>query len=169
MSDHISEQVLNAYLDGELKGNEKKSVQMHLEVCAECRTKLEGLSALVSHLGSLPREAEPSSELWPAIARRTRRMRLRHRQPAISIWRQLAFTAVVLLAAATGASVFRMYITADQAPEGEALQPQSGQAISVDVVRSPDVVAVRAIPADDTIIGLYERQLILNDADIRTR
>lgn len=73
---HITQQQLNAYVDGALGEHEHREVGAHLESCDECRDALAELTSLVAELGGLPREGRPARDLWSGIAERTVERRL---------------------------------------------------------------------------------------------
>lgn len=63
---HRAEQLLSAYLDGELVPREALQVQEHLLECGACREAYEQLRTTKGLLGQLP-VAEPPAEFWSAI------------------------------------------------------------------------------------------------------
>jgi hypothetical protein len=67
MKRHASFDELQDYQEGLLPPEESEAVRVHLEGCSACRRDLEALSVLLSRMGDLPREAEPSRDLWPQI------------------------------------------------------------------------------------------------------
>lgn len=70
MSKHVME-LLNAYLDGELKGSHLQQVEVHLAECNLCREELEALA----RISSLVREV-PAPEFMP-VERFTAQVNLR--------------------------------------------------------------------------------------------
>ena len=66
---HASAEVLSAYLDQELVETEATELEAHLEGCAACAERLDGLRQVVSNLRHLERMA-PSSTLDQLVARR---------------------------------------------------------------------------------------------------
>lgn len=60
--------LLSAYLDGELGGEERRAVEDHLAVCPGCRAELDGLRRVIGRLASLERAAPP-----PVLAGRVAR------------------------------------------------------------------------------------------------
>jgi len=62
---------LSEHLDGDLSHAERLALEAHLAGCAECRTVLSELGAVVATARSLP-ELPPAHDLWPAVAERTR-------------------------------------------------------------------------------------------------
>ena len=65
------QEMLSAYLDGELSPEEARSLEEHLAVCEDCRRELEELKSLVAALGSLPPPEMPLG-LHAAIMGRVR-------------------------------------------------------------------------------------------------
>ena len=61
MSNHVTEW-LNAYLDGELKGNRLQQVEEHLVVCEVCQAELDSLQSLSGLLQAVPAPEFPSPE-----------------------------------------------------------------------------------------------------------
>jgi hypothetical protein len=61
MSNHVTEW-LNAYLDGELKGNRLQQVEEHLAECRACQTELDSLQSLSGLLQAVPAPEFPSPE-----------------------------------------------------------------------------------------------------------
>jgi anti-sigma factor RsiW len=53
MSNHVTEW-LNAYLDGELKGNRLQQVEEHLAECTACQTEMDSLQNLSGLLQAVP-------------------------------------------------------------------------------------------------------------------
>jgi hypothetical protein len=66
---------LSAYLDGELLPAEQSAVEAHLASCIHCTELLADLAAVVERAEAMAREAEPSADLWPAIAARLKPQR----------------------------------------------------------------------------------------------
>jgi hypothetical protein len=63
------ENLLSAYLDGELAAAEERAVEDHLAACPGCRADLAGLRSVVERLQGLQR-ATPPAGLGHAVARR---------------------------------------------------------------------------------------------------
>ena len=61
MSNHVTEW-LNAYLDGELKGNRLQQVEEHLAACEVCQNELNSLQNLSGLLQAVPAPEFPSPE-----------------------------------------------------------------------------------------------------------
>ncbi|HTI39567.1 MAG TPA: zf-HC2 domain-containing protein [Vicinamibacterales bacterium] len=60
---------LSEYLDDDLSASERRSVEAHLQECADCRTTLAELHGVVERAGSLPARP-PVSDLWDGIETR---------------------------------------------------------------------------------------------------
>ena len=86
---------LSEYVDGELEPAERAALEAHLASCAECRTDLAGLRAVVSRAQSLV-DRPPSGNLWPGVAARLTAPRQRASTLAT---RRFAFTLPQLVAA----------------------------------------------------------------------
>lgn len=61
--------LLSEYLDDELSGPQRDTVQHHLAECAACRSEYEELRRTFGIIHSLPRQ-EPVFELWQEFAPR---------------------------------------------------------------------------------------------------
>ncbi len=69
MTTHASAELLSAYLDRELARREARRLEEHLETCADCSVRLDGLRRVVASLQGLHRVAPPST-LEQTVARR---------------------------------------------------------------------------------------------------
>lgn len=56
---HLDDDLLSAYLDGELPERQAETVESHLTDCPGCRARLDGLRRVVHALGRLERAAPP--------------------------------------------------------------------------------------------------------------
>jgi hypothetical protein len=63
------ENLLSAYLDGELAASEERAVEDHLASCPGCRADLDGLRSVVERLDGLQRATPPGAR-GHAVARR---------------------------------------------------------------------------------------------------
>lgn len=63
---HLSEETLHAFLDGELPTTRHADCAAHVEICAECAARLAELEALFAALERLP-EARLERSLKPAV------------------------------------------------------------------------------------------------------
>jgi hypothetical protein len=86
---------LSEYIDGELEPSERRALEAHLAGCAECRTDLATLRAVVTRAGSLT-DAPPASDLWPGVAAR---IDPRPARRTTLVTRRFAFTLPQLVAA----------------------------------------------------------------------
>ena len=60
MNERSSEDLISAYLDGELTPSEREAVERLLETSAEARQELEAYQALSGLLHELPRQRAPA-------------------------------------------------------------------------------------------------------------
>jgi len=65
MSEHVTE-LLNAYMDGELRGSRLHQVKEHIASCETCRAELESLQRLSILLRETPTSDFPSTEKFAA-------------------------------------------------------------------------------------------------------
>jgi Putative zinc-finger len=79
MSKHVSEW-LNAYYDGELRGNRLHQVEAHLTECELCQKELESLDRVSSVLNTVPAPEFTSAERFASQVS----LRLPHKQALIS-------------------------------------------------------------------------------------
>ncbi len=68
---HLSEQTLNMYLDGELSARERKRAQAHLATCNSCRVEMLALQGLFAALDALA--LVPAPDLTPGVLAQLRR------------------------------------------------------------------------------------------------
>ena len=67
-TDHFTDR-LSEYLDDEISTGERGGIDAHLASCAECRSTLDTLRAIVANAREL-RDSPPKNELWSGIAAR---------------------------------------------------------------------------------------------------
>lgn len=67
MSFHIRDEMLSAYLDGEIEPARERTIDNHLTSCAECRARLTALRGVVLELRRAPRLQPP-----PVLAHQVR-------------------------------------------------------------------------------------------------
>ena len=101
---HEERKLLSAFMDGELSGEEYRSVQTHLDACAACRAELESLSSVKRVLSEAPRFSAPSG-LVQTLERRYRPLderswlgRLKDRLAAPRVWVPVGALALAALA-----------------------------------------------------------------------
>ena len=92
MSEHLSEERLNGYVDGALDESARAAVERHLAACAACRADVERLRALLADAKGLPRSIESPRDLWPAIQPRLGRR-------GVPAWVGIAAALVVAIGA----------------------------------------------------------------------
>ncbi len=86
---------LSEYLDGELTGPERTTLEAHVASCDACRTTLDELRRVVTNTRALD-DRPPAADLWPAIATR---IGLAARPKVRPLARRFAFTVPQLAAA----------------------------------------------------------------------
>ena len=63
---HLTETLLNEYLDNTLDETARREVEIHVAACTECRAQLEDLASVFNLLATLPEEAL-ARDLTPGI------------------------------------------------------------------------------------------------------
>jgi putative zinc finger protein len=105
MNTHAEQELLSAFVDGELTEREQVTLEAHLASCADCRALLGALRATLGDLASIP-EAVPSEQdswaLRSAIAKERRLARRGRRWYLISGGAAAALVAILAFALATG-------------------------------------------------------------------
>jgi hypothetical protein len=121
---HFDDDLLSAFLDGELPVHEAETVESHLASCAGCRARLDGLRRVVHALGRLERAAPPQVlaqrvERRVALAERQTSLveRLESNLRGLSLESPMVVTFAIVLALAT-----MVYLVA----HGVARQQESG-------------------------------------------
>src|SRR5439155_702946 len=79
---------LSEYLDGEISGPERTTLEAHVASCDACRTTLDELRRVVTNARALD-DRPPTVDLWPAIATR---IGLASRSTVRPLARRFAFT-----------------------------------------------------------------------------
>ena len=100
---HLSETELHAAAEGRPEGGETPAMERHLAACLQCREEVDRISALLARAGSLPREIDPPTDLWPGIRARMHAPRAASIGRALPrrVWVWLAAAAVLLVAASS--------------------------------------------------------------------
>ena len=111
---------LSEYIDGELEPSEHRDLEAHLAGCAECRTDLAALRAVVTRAGSLS-DTPPASDLWPGVAARidpppARRTTLVTRRFAFTLPQLVAASLALIVASGGMVWLARMGGTATDFP-----------------------------------------------------
>src|SRR5262249_33611340 len=117
---HLTDSILNDYIDDELAPAERTSVQSHLAACADCRALVAELRSLQAASRDLP-PVEPPSSAWTRIEQALRDPRavpasapqVRRGFPRLQ-W--LAAAAVLLIAAGL---TFRYFGPTGPKPEAD--------------------------------------------------
>ncbi len=154
------DQQLDAYIDGTLAAGERATVDAHLTECTACRAAVEKMRGLLAESRALPREIQPSRDLWADIA-----PRLAPRAQPPAEWRRrvrspagLAAAAVLLIAVggAIGVSASRW------------LQPATDAAFTSARARYATAAAMLAeqLAADPALLAATTRRVIAQDLGI---
>lgn len=120
--DHIPDEQLSAYFDGELSPEEKALVERHVAACTDCRKWLAALDRMRRAVQLLP-DSPVAEALWDRIEDTLPR---KARLTSLYTWRmqQWAVAAVLLIAIAAGALL--VVTTSETGPEAayrEAADP----------------------------------------------
>lgn len=113
---HISDGEINAWLDGAMPeaSAQRESIQLHLEVCPDCRARLEQARQIRNEAGEILAGAQPAARERPAFEELVRRAQEPSHRASSSLtvtgrpqsrWRsveRLAWAASVLLAVGAG-------------------------------------------------------------------
>jgi anti-sigma factor RsiW len=73
MSDHVHDEALEDYAEGEIAPEARAPVEAHLQECAPCRASVEAIRNVRTALAALPEDVEPERDLLPEILARTER------------------------------------------------------------------------------------------------
>jgi anti-sigma factor RsiW len=90
---------LHDRLDGPLPADLGGDLERHLAGCADCRALAHDLDRLRDAAGALPREVQPSRDLWPVIA-----ARIETGSAAPSWWHRPGLLLAALVLVALGSS-----------------------------------------------------------------
>ena len=90
-----AQQLLSAYLDGELAAAQAAALETHLPACSACRQELEALRAISESLGEILRRVEPPADLLDRVMARVREIQAagpgaRWRAAENPAWKKLA-------------------------------------------------------------------------------
>jgi len=91
---------LDDLVDGELGEALELELRAHLQACPECRCEAHRRRELLGAVASLPREIQPSRDLWPGIASRLCAQPAgptRERRPRWQVWSGLVAAGVLLV------------------------------------------------------------------------
>ncbi|HVL80688.1 MAG TPA: zf-HC2 domain-containing protein [Actinomycetota bacterium] len=67
MNEHIRSEVMSAIVDGESTAEERRTADVHLQGCAECRRALSELSSVRDLVSALPRLEAPEEVVQAAL------------------------------------------------------------------------------------------------------
>lgn len=100
MQQHVSNELLSVYIDGELREERMKEVRSHLDVCASCAEKCRQMQRVWDAIGCLPQET-PAPFFYTRVAARLRRVE-RYTTIKDRILVPLSFALVLFLGIITG-------------------------------------------------------------------
>jgi len=168
--------LLSSYLDGELKPAQDAAAQAHLRGCPKCRRAVNDLRLLVSEAEKLA-SATLTSDLWPAIQRRTLT------QPEVSVttrpravplggWRPKIAWAMTIAVVFTTLFLLRQHVRSPRpiahSPEGKTPIITTAKA-DIDLAKThyqnsisslEQIVAHRAHEMDPERALLYQEKLV---------
>jgi anti-sigma factor RsiW len=169
---HLSDDVLNAWLDDVLPDVERATLEAHLAQCADCRRTADELAALKAALAALPQAEPPRSfRLTPEQASRPKSaLTAVPASPAVRllpVMRTLSIAAVMALLIVSTALLINQTSDNDASIGGETAQQSSsslrqeaaaeaespgeivdqGEAASSDANAVPDLAAPQEEPA----------------------
>jgi hypothetical protein len=105
MKTHSEQDLLSAFVDGELTEREQVTLEAHLASCADCRGVLDALRATLGDLASIPEAVPSQRDSWAlrsAIAKERRLDRRGRRWYLISGGAAAALVAILAFALSTG-------------------------------------------------------------------
>jgi hypothetical protein len=160
----VGEGELSAYLDGRLSPRRSRRLEEHLQSCAACQRKLDGLRTLVDALHGLPEVPAPRSFALSPEQAAPAPLPLRRLYPAL---RNAAAAAMVLLFVSIAADLFLQFHAEPGQPEtamlgaqrnGELLSPDiqggaaaaEGEADGIEAFEDKEAVPLPAMPGEAT-------------------
>ena len=102
MSCHDLRSSIDDLLDGGLSLAAEQALREHLAGCPSCRAELERSERLRRQVADLPREVEPSRDLWPGIERQLGGESHPRTRAGWSVWLGTAAAAAMFAAVLTG-------------------------------------------------------------------
>lgn len=129
--------LLGMYLDGELRGRRRRSVQDHLEACESCRSELAWLSSISARLTALP-VCEPNEAFYRRLFQRVWEQRQTARPGTRYVWGTALAAAAMLV-------LFMVVRPSPEPVELAGTQRKGGRAVEVAAVQpaapkpAPDV------------------------------
>jgi anti-sigma factor RsiW len=154
---------LSEYVDGDLAPEERRQLEDHLAACADCRTTVEELRAVVARAAGLE-DRTPAADLWSGVARRIGagdpevialdERRLRARRFVLSV-PQLAAAAVALMAVSAGTVWFA------------SSHVRGGAATAAPVAAVPGVTAVPPVALATYDAAVRDLQRVLDQGRSR--
>ena len=106
---------LTAYLDQELPGTDRTSLESHLSACPKCREELESLRESATLFDSKVREVEPGPALWNNVRARITAIPSPGRAPgiwdfpAVPRWTAVAAAAAAVIVLALSIRTYQQH------------------------------------------------------------
>jgi hypothetical protein len=110
MTNHPDDALLHDFVDGRLTDDDRSAVAFHLLDCPRCQAIVAATEELRDTGRESRRDASAPADLWPLVAATTIHERAVRKHVLKSVWRQLAFAAVVLMLLSGAAGAFGMRI-----------------------------------------------------------
>jgi len=138
------EEMLSAYIDGELSASEVELVERHLKECATCARNLETLRATVELVRQLPRVPAPRSfTITPAV----QPLRLKPRWGYAYLRGATALVAILLVIALSVDILSQQFLVG--APAGRVIAPSPALEMKA-ATREPETeIALEAMPSPE--------------------
>ena len=186
-------ELLTAYLDGEVTSEEREQIQAHISACSGCQKELEALAAIQRDLRQAlevtAAQAAPSPQAWAQIRQRIEaeqqrvtvlglaKSRLKGAKDIMTrslVLRQPVWKTVV-------AGVLAVALIAGLAIALPSLTGQSPEALAADIARnSPEIQAVlggeaitvkviKLVDGKGTVIAKGEIGLVTAEVDLKTK
>lgn len=184
MSEAISEERLNDYVDGLLSASETAEVEHHLEVSAAARHTVEFLRSLRQRAAELPASIPPERDLWPHIRERMAPAPLASidgtapadTAPAehrwwLSLngvqWAALATAAMLLMAISSALTAWVVGIPVSEVPPpGSSVEAAAPTGVALET--APAAEAAYAVEIEQLLWVLYENRDTLDPDTVTT-
>ena len=149
LTDHVTDEQLNEYLDNETSPQGRAQIESHLSACDECTARLTALQTLFDEIESLP-ELTPSLDL-------AARVRPNPSLPIPQLPRWLTLTAILQVAGALVALLMAGPLVANLLPSVEMpsyttilLQLQAQWTVWLDLLSTFQIPTLPELPALET-------------------
>lgn len=137
-TEHVLEERLSAYLDGELSSRDRATVDRHLSACRHCRWNLETLRQTIRWTASLPAVPVPRAFTIPVQPRLVPVPRWRWSMPLLQ--GATALVAVLFFLAVAGNAYLTRVVPVPQGAPAAAVEETSTYAKAAEVTVEAEVV-----------------------------